>query len=120
MFETYKSYRNSETCSHSCSNKHKRVKTNRAKKNKLPHYKEICFKTHGKKCWVCGEKKIVSVHHVNHKHYDDSPENLAPLCPTHHQYLHSRYKNEILPIVKEYIDRYMQTINIDNRAANPK
>jgi len=33
--------------------------------------------------------KIVAVHHINHNHSDNRPENLVPLCPNHHEMLHS-------------------------------
>lgn len=45
---------------------------------------------------------IVAVHHYDGNHDNNSPENLIPLCPTHHQYVHSRYKK----LVQEKIDYY--------------
>lgn len=93
----------SVTCSHSCSNvyfSHIRNKPERYK-----NYVTICFKHHEKKCIVCGEEKIVSVHHLNGKHNDNRPENLIPLCPTHHQYVHSRYKDEVQLIIDDYIKK---------------
>lgn len=91
----------SVTCSYSCSNvffKHLRNKPDNYKR-----YRTICFNNHKKECVVCGENKIVSVHHINEKHDDNRPENLVPLCPTHHQYVHSRYKDEVLSIIENYI-----------------
>lgn len=71
----------------------------------------ICFKNHAKECVVCGETKIVAVHHYNHDHEDNRPENLVPLCPTHHAYMHSRFKKLIEEKVRDYvqyfIDEYM-------------
>ena len=32
-------------------------------------------------------------------------ENLIPLCPTHHQYMHSRHKDEIQHIINEYVEK---------------
>ena len=49
------------------------------------------------------ENNIVAVHHVNENHMDNRPENLVPLCPTHHQYMHSRHKVLIENVVEEYI-----------------
>ena len=91
------------TCSYSCSN----VYFKRAR-NKDSHlgYQALCFRYHGKKCLVCGEEKIVAAHHVNEDHSDNRPENLVPLCPTHHQYIHSRYRDEVQPFVDEYIKNY--------------
>ena len=47
---------------------------------------------------------IVAVHHYNGNHDDDRIENLVPLCPTHHQYVHSKYKH----LVQDTIDRYVE------------
>lgn len=88
-------------CGNKCANnatKYKPRKDNR--------YTTICFQHHGKKCIICGEEKIVAVHHFNEDHFDDRPENLVPLCPTHHQYMHSRYKVEILDRVKDFINKF--------------
>ena len=86
------------TCSYACSNTH----FNHIR-NKPKAYRTICWKYHKKECIVCGENKIVSVHHLNEDHSDNSPENLIPLCPTHHQYMHSRYKEEIVHIIEKYV-----------------
>ena len=48
------------------------------------NYRSICFAHHEKVCVVCGEDKIVAVHHHDHNHHNDDPKNLVPLCPTHH------------------------------------
>ena len=70
------------------------------------NYQTLCFTKHKKECIICGENKIVAVHHMNEDHSDDRIENLIPLCPTHHQYMHSRYKAEILPKVEEYVEKF--------------
>jgi len=79
------------TCSHACSNSYFRSKENNPNW-KESAYRSSCFLYHGKQCWICGETNIVEVHHINEDKTDNSPENLAPLCPTHHQYWHSRFK----------------------------
>ena len=100
-----KNYKTSKgTCSHSCSNK--KFKHLRNKPTKYKQYSTICWNYHKKECIVCGESKIVSVHHYNENHNDNAPENLIPLCPTHHQYMHSRYKEEILNIVENYVNKF--------------
>lgn len=71
-----------------------------------PHIK-ICFDNHAKECVVCGENKIVAVHHYNNIHEDNRPENLVPLCPTHHAYMHSKYKKLIKQKVDEYVQYYI-------------
>jgi len=100
--EPVKNYKFSKgTCSYSCSNTYFRHLRNKPENYK--QYQTICFHHHGKKCIVCGEDKIVAAHHVNENHDDNRPENLVPLCPTHHSYMHSRYKIEIQPIIDKYI-----------------
>lgn len=87
-----------ETCGYSCSNILRGRGT--VLRNHITNYRTICFKVHGKKCLVCGEEKIVSVHHLDENHSNNDPNNLVPLCPTHHQYLHSRYKGIVLNILR--------------------
>jgi len=93
----------SVTCSHSCSNTF--FSHLRNKPENYNNYRTICFKQHKKECIICGENKIVAVHHMNENHDDNSPENLIPLCPTHHQYMHSKYKDEIIEKVNDYIEK---------------
>lgn len=51
---------------------------------------------------MCGECKVVDVHHYDEDHGNKSKENLIPLCPTHHGYVHSRYKQEVIPVIEEF------------------
>jgi len=100
-----KNYKSSKgTCSRSCSNKF----FSHLRNNPENHvrYRTLCWAKHKKECVICGENKIVSVHHMNEDHDDNRIDNLVPLCPTHHQYMHSRYKEEILPKVEEYISQF--------------
>lgn len=69
-------------------------------------YQAVCFRYHEKECVVCEEKNIVAVHHYNENHDDNRPENLVPLCPTHHMYMHSRYKYLIEDQVEEYVKSF--------------
>jgi hypothetical protein len=90
------------TCSYSCSNTYFRSGKNNPnwKEN---NYRMICFEAHGKACIVCGEDKIVAVHHLNEDHFDNRVENLVPMCPTHHQYFHSKYRDEVMPYINKFI-----------------
>lgn len=97
------------TCSYSCSNKMFRTGTNNGNW-KDDSYQSTCFFHHGKRCLVCGEEKIVAAHHVNNNHNDNRPENLVPLCPTHHQYVHSKHKDEIQPIIENYLSNYLRMV----------
>lgn len=101
-----KNYNTSKgTCSRSCANTYFKSGENNGN-FKGASYQYLCFANHKKECVVCGENKIVAVHHMNENHDDNSIENLIPLCPTHHQYMHSRYKNEILNLVQDYINKF--------------
>lgn len=70
------------------------------------HYRVICFKHHSKSCVVCQEKNIVAVHHYDGDHSNNDPRNLVPMCPTHHQYWHSKYKSVVENIVHRYVDEF--------------
>jgi hypothetical protein len=99
-----KNYKHSKgTCSRSCANKHFRSGEGNGMWSGN-NYQLICWQHHKKECIVCGEDKIVAVHHNDHNHYNNDPENLIPLCPTHHQYVHSQYKDEVQPIIDKYVE----------------
>ena len=92
------------TCSRSCANVF--FKSGQANGNyKGTHYRTICFSLHEHKCAICDEKNIVEVHHFNGNKSDNNPLNLIPLCPTHHQYWHSRFRNLIESKIFKYIDK---------------
>lgn len=101
------------TCSYSCSNKHFRHKRKGGARYKPTKeliasgkYREICFRFHEKSCIVCGEDKIVAVHHIDEDHTNNDPENLVVLCPTHHCYIHSEYADEIRPYIEDYFCKW--------------
>ena len=100
-----KHYKTSKgTCSRSCANTYfKKGSSNGNYKG--TQYTTICWEHHKKECIVCGEDKIVAVHHNDHNHKNNDPMNLIPLCPTHHQYCHSKYADEIQPIIDSYTNR---------------
>lgn len=111
-FETKLGHRNEKiTCSYSCSNTYFRS----GEKNpnwKQERYRTTCFEYHKKECIICGENKIVEVHHYDENKKNNSPNNLIPLCPTHHQYVHSQYKNEVLHKIKKYKQKFDETVRI--------
>lgn len=83
------------TCSYSCSNTYFRSGSNNPNFNGS-NYRIKCFEKWGKKCCICDEDKIVAVHHIDENHENNDVQNLAPMCPTHHQYIHSKYKYLII------------------------
>lgn len=102
LFETTNSKKEKMTCSYSCSNSHFRQGPKNGKWNE-DAYRSTCFLYHKKECIICGEDKIVSVHHFDENHQNNNPKNLVPLCPTHHQYIHSSFRDLIYDKVKEYV-----------------
>ena len=111
-FEILKGHKkNKTTCSYACSNTYHRTGEQNGNYNpNKTHYTSICFKHHKKECVICGEQNIVAVHHYNHDHYDNKPENLVPLCPTHHMYWHSKYRHLIQEKVDKYVKQYIEMI----------
>ena len=106
------------TCSHSCSNTYFRSGINNGSHqkaiadgniNSTKTYRTICFHHHTKKCVVCSEENIVSVHHYDENHHNNDPANLVPLCPTHHQYMHSDFKYLIEEQVHQYVLNWKNT-----------
>lgn len=98
------SNKESITCSYSCSNTHFRSGANNPNyKEDKNNYRAICFKYHKKECIVCKENLIVAVHHFDENHENNNIDNLIPLCPTHHTYMHSKHKHLITDVVEKYI-----------------
>lgn len=104
-FQIGKNKKEKTTCSYSCSNTYFARKRNKPERYK--NYRTICFKYHGKKCIICGEDRIVEAHHIDENHKNNDPKNLVPLCPTHHQYWHSRYRN----LIKEKIEIFAKNVH---------
>ena len=106
-----KNFRESTTCSLSCSNTYFRSGENNPRW-KESAYRTTCFAYHEKECIICGEAKIVEVHHFDENNKNSSPDNLVPLCPTHHQYLHSRYRHELETKIIEYVEEFRRSRNV--------
>lgn len=91
-------------CSRSCSNSTGgKAKANKYHYDEIATYSTVAWRHHQRKCLVCGEERVVAAHHLNEVHSDNRPENLVPLCPTHHMYMHSKHKVVIEHLVNEYV-----------------
>lgn len=91
-------------CSRVCANSiGGKAKSKKYHYDDVAHYTTIAWRYHKKECLICKEQNIVAVHHLNEIHNDNRPENLIPLCPTHHQYMHSKHKVLIESMVNEYV-----------------
>ena len=96
-------------CSVKCSNKNK-IRGAALQCSLHPkRYKTICFKYHKKKCIVCGEINEIDVHHFDGNKKNNSPNNLIPVCPTHHRYLHGKFKHLIIDNVISYKKDFEKT-----------
>lgn len=93
-------------CSRACSNHRGAGEEWGEKRNGLKKYTTICFAHHERKCVVCGEDKVVAVHHMDENHHNNDPVNLVPLCPTHHHYWHSQWRDLIKETVVAYIESW--------------
>lgn len=103
-FKVKKCARPQTTCSYECSNTFFRSGENNGMYKKAENYATIAFRYHEHKCCICGEELIVHVHHYDGNHLNNEITNFVPLCPTHHQYYHSRFRY----LVKDKIDEYHQ------------
>ena len=101
------------TCGHACANRYFRTGINHPnhKIDSKSAHRTICFHHHEHKCVVCGEDKIIDVHHLDGNSDNNSPENLIPLCPTHHKYWHSRFRK----LIKKKVLQYVAAWKVQNR-----
>jgi hypothetical protein len=93
------------TCSYSCSNTY--FRSGSANGNWKQHrYRTTCFEYHKYKCVCCDESLIVEVHHLDGDKQNNDPRNLVPLCPTHHQYVHSRFAAKVIKKINAYVKAF--------------
>ena len=109
VFETFKR-RKKKTCSRSCANtyfrageKHPNWKPYSERPRKGDVAKRICLKYHKKECIICKESLVIDIHHYDENCSNNLPENLIPLCPTHHRYMHN---NTGRSLIKNKVDEY--------------
>jgi len=101
-----KSSYKTQTCSYACSNSYFRSGPDNPNW-KDDSYRTTCFYYHSHKCIICDETNIVEVHHFDEDKNNNQPDNLIPMCPTHHQYMHSRHKSLINDQVIAYRNDYL-------------
>lgn len=105
-----KNYKISHTCSYSCANSLFRSGPNNGNWEERS-YRSTCFHYHKKECIICKENNIVEVHHLDENKNNNNPENLIPLCPTHHQYWHSQFKKLVELQIQNYIQNWKKELS---------
>ena len=100
-----KDWKNAVTCSTGCYNKLYRTGTNNPNW-KDSTYRSTCFHYHEKKCLVCDFDHIVVAHHVDEDKSNNTPENLVPLCPNHHEMVHSKHRDLVQPLIDKYLENF--------------
>ena len=96
------------TCSISCSSSYPDFKKRRVE-GKLPNGATsypIIAKQHGlTSCCICGESVVIDIHHLDEDKTNNSIDNLVPLCPTHHAYIHRGKLDLIMDQLVDYLDK---------------
>jgi len=88
-------------CSRGCANNRQTWWNDNA-----THYKTIALQHHAHECIVCGFDKIVAIHHIDENKQNNNFTNLIPLCPNHHEMVHSKWKNEVIPYITKWQEQW--------------
>jgi predicted HNH restriction endonuclease len=97
-----KQYESARFCSRSCANNRQRWWDKDNNIHRSQSYRAIAMRHHVLECVVCGFNKIVAIHHIDENKQNNDPSNLIPLCPNHHEMVHSKWKEEIIPYITEW------------------
>lgn len=66
--------------------------------------RERYFKRNPRRCWVCGTRKDIHLHHRSYVRLGkEKDSDLLPLCRTHHRGLHSFMKRKRIPVEKAHL-----------------
>lgn len=99
-----KAYEKAKFCSRSCANNRQDWWNDNA-----TGYRTIALQHWDCKCAVCGFDKVVAIHHIDLDHSNNTPTNLIPLCPNHHEMCHSKWKDEMLPLIETAVRKHWGT-----------
>ena len=118
--EPIKNWKTSTTCSYGCANTYFRSGKdnpnygNITNPNSSYTIRKTCFEHHKRECVICGEKRVVAVHHLDNNNKNNDPSNLIPLCPTHHTYWHSGYRHLIEDKILNYMEKWRSEWQVSN------
>jgi 5-methylcytosine-specific restriction endonuclease McrA len=62
---------------------------------KKQNYRQRCIDQKGEKCNICGNNKNIEVHHIDGDRYNNSVENLIPVCEECHNKIHTHSSSEL-------------------------
>lgn len=68
---------------------------------RIKDYRKIAFARWGECCFICGVTEGLQVHHFDRRRFNNTPENLYPLCPIHHNHLGSIGLEEVNNRIKQ-------------------
>ena len=94
-----KSYEKAIFCSRSCANSRQEWWNSNS-----TNYRTIALQNWKHECAICGFDRIVAIHHIDEDHHNNDPKNLIPLCPNHHEMVHSKHRDEVVPLVEEAVN----------------
>jgi hypothetical protein len=67
----------------------KKFTISQEKRKTIPQKKRReVYKKYKNKCFYCGEKTFLEIHHKNMNYNDNRLSNLVLVCPTHHRHRH--------------------------------
>jgi len=96
-----KKYEQALFCSRSCANNRQEWWNENA-----TGYKTIALQHHSNECQMCKFNKVVAIHHIDENKENNSPDNLIPLCPNHHEMYHSKWQDEVKSFILDWQENY--------------
>ena len=95
------------TCSHACSGAYPAYIKTRVDNKIGPiatSYAVVAKRAGLTSCCICGESEVIDIHHIDEDRDNNELSNLAPLCPTHHAYMHRGKVDLIFDKLISYLD----------------
>lgn len=68
---------------------------------RIKDYRKIAFDKWGERCFICGVTEGLQVHHFDRCRSNNTPDNLYPLCPVHHNHMGSVGIQEVNNRIKQ-------------------